>query len=413
MSIFGGIRNRIKSGAVALTAALSLVGGFFSCGEDRTYEYERETAACHTMQKLLAEWYLWNDSIRDLAWKDYFVSPTSFISKLTALSPGDSWSYCLIDTVESDGNPCGYFNHADSYGLDFVVMTDPTGETTRQYARVVTVYPNSPAERCGLDRNDFIARIDNNNMTSSLTSQLVNGRSRTMVVNRLAVDTDEATYYWASIDTVVMEKSEKVSVDPVLINKMVSQDVGYIMLSNMDETDMIVASLESLLAKNPTSIVFDFRLCNQGTVECAYEIARLVGNADGTFLQTVWNAGKSSNNSSWSITSSAGYRLFFITNGKTQGAPEWLMYGLRSLGQADMTVVGTTTAGQNVMLQAIPTDYEYTVCPAVAYVADGDGTYDYGSGIVPDSVIDELDYVNLYPYGSEYEVILNTILTDF
>ncbi len=398
---------------MAFATALSLTGGFFSCGEDRTYEYERETAACHTMQSLLAEWYLWNDSIRDLAWKDYFLSPTSFISKMTALSPGDSWSYCLIDTVESDGNPCGYFNHADSYGLDFVVMTDPTGETTRQYARVVTVYPNSPAERCGLERNDFIARIDNSYMTASLSSQLVNGRSRSLVVNRLAVNTDEATYYWASVDTVVMEKSEKVSVDPILINKMVSRDVGYIMLSNMDETDMIVASLELLLEKCPSSIVFDFRLCNSGSVECASEIARLVGNASGTFLRTIWNADKSSNNSAWQVNASAGYRLFFITNGKTQGAPEWLIYGLRSLGQPDMTVVGTTTAGQNVMLQAIQTDYKYTVYPAVAYVADGDGAYDYGSGIVPDSVIDELDYVNLYPYGSEYEVILNKILTDF
>ncbi len=409
MNIF----RTISHGTAAVFSAVLLATGLFSCGEDRTYEYEENTADCHTLQDVMAEWYLWNDSIRDVSWSDYFASPTSFISKLTALSPGDKWSYCLIDTVESDGNPCGYFNHVDSYGMDFVVMTDPTGETTRQYARVITVYPNSPAERCGLERNDFIARIDNNNMTTSIASQLVNGRSRTIVVNRLAVNREEATYYWSSIDTVTLEKSEKVSVDAVLINRIVSPGVGYIMLSNMDETDMIVASLKTLMEKSPGTIVFDLRLCNQGTIECAHEIAKLISNVDGTFLQTKWNSSKSSNNTSYDVSASADYRLFFITNGKTQGAPEWLIYGLRSLGQSDMTVIGTKTAGQNVMLKSIPTNYKFTVYPAVAYVAGHDGAYDYDEGLVPDSVLDELGYVSLYPYGNEYEIILNTILTDY
>ncbi len=396
-----------------MIAACLLVASFMSCGEDRTYEYEEKTAACHWMQEVMSEWYLWNDSIKDLAWKSYFDSPTTFIQELVALGPGDKWSYCLIDTVASDGNPCGYFNHADSYGIDFVLMADPTGETTRQYARVITVYPNSPAERCGLERNDFISRIDNNNVSSTNTSQLVNGRSRTLVVNKLDVNTEEALYYWSSIDTITIEKSEKVSVDAVLISKIVANDVGYILLSNMDDADAIVPSLTSLIDRGPSEIVFDLRLCNQGTVECAHEIAKLVSNVSGTFLQTVWNSDKSANNASYTVTPVNSVPLFFITGDNTQGAAEWLLYGLRSLGQTDMTIIGTKTAGQNVMLQAIPTQYSYTVYPAVAYVENQEGEYDYSSGITPDSVVDELNYVNLYPYGNIYEVVLNTILTAY
>ena len=79
-----------------------------SCGKDRTYEYEEKTVGCHQMQDLMTEWYLWGDSIKDLDWQQYFAKPTEFITKLTAQSKAnDKWSYCLIDTIESDPLPAG------------------------------------------------------------------------------------------------------------------------------------------------------------------------------------------------------------------------------------------------------------------------------------------------------------------
>ena len=65
----------------------------------------------------------------------------------------------------------------------------------------------------------------------------------------------------------------------------------------------------------------------------------------------------------------------------------------------------------DVMLKAIPSDYQYTIYPAVAFVADKDGNYDYTSGISPDELVDELTYVMLYPYGDQYEVLIQYILT--
>ena len=56
--------------------------------------------------------------------------------------------------------------------MDVLLMNDPTGETTKQYARVVTVYANSPAERCGLQRNDFIGQVDDNKMALSPAYEL-------------------------------------------------------------------------------------------------------------------------------------------------------------------------------------------------------------------------------------------------
>ena len=384
-----------------------------SCGKDRTYEYEEKTVGCHQMQDLMTEWYLWGDSIKDLDWQQYFAKPTDFISKLTAQSKAnDKWSYCLIDTIESDPLPCGYFDHVNSYGLDVVLMNDPTGETTKQYARVVTVYENSPAERCGLQRNDFISQVDNNKMASTVIKNLVNGRSHTLYVSRLSVNADGDSFCWTDYDTVKLEKSERVTVPTVMVCRMVYKEVGYLMLTDLSHTEEITAAIRRLEAQGMGDLILDLRLCNSGTIECVCEVAQLISHETGTFLRTFWNIKKSAYNQTYTITSSNDYDLYFITSDYTQGAAEWLIQGLRAMSEDGMTVVGKTTAGQNVMLKAIPSDYQYTLYPAVAYVGDKDGNYDYASGIEPDVIINELEYAVLYPYGNTREALLNYILSN-
>ena len=67
--------------------------------------------------------------------------------------------------------------------------------------------------------------------------------------------------------------------------------------------------------------------------------------------------------------------------------------------------------GQNVMTMPYDGGYGFILCPAVAYVADSSGDYNYGGGISPDIEIDELEYINLNDYGSLEEVVLNAALT--
>ena len=284
-----------------------------SCAKDRTYEYEEKTVGCHQLQELMSEWYLWGDSIKDLDWQQYFAKPTEFISKLTAQSKAnDKWSYCLIDTVESDPLPCGYFNHVNSYGMDVVLMNDPTGETSKQYARVVTVYDNSPAERCGIRRNDFIGQVDNNKMASTVIKNLVNGRSHTLIVSRLGVSLADDSFCWTSTDTITLPKSERVEVQTVMVSRMFDEEVGYIMLSNLNDTETIVSALNRLTSYPLTDLIVDLRLCNRGTIECVHEVAKQIGHDSGTFLCTFWNTAKSANNQTYSINGTAQFRLFFI-----------------------------------------------------------------------------------------------------
>jgi len=186
------------------------------------------------------------------------------------------------------------------------------------------------------------------------------------------------------------------------------------MLTDLCDTDAIRSAVDRLQAYNPTSLIVDLRLCNRGTIDDACEVATMISNVSGTFLRTIWNTSKSANNRDYSLTGTASFQnLYFITSGYTQGAAEWLIHGLSALMGDNLTIVGQATAGQNVMLQAVSTPYQFTLYPAVAFVADVVNNADYSSGLQPDSVVNEFDYALLYPYGDEREVLVNQILTNY
>lgn len=382
-----------------------------SCAKDRTYEYEEKTRGNHWMETAMQEWYLWGDSLQPLDWRQYFAAPATFVSRLIAQSKAnDNWSFCSIDTVQTDNYPIGKVNRTNTYGIDYVLMNDPTGETTRQYARVVTVFPGSPAMRCGLQRGDFIAQVGDEKITRNVADRLLKGLERKLVVNRLGMDNSEGEIFWATVDTLNMETSEAISIPAVMSCNMLTDDVAYIMLTSLADYSSIESSLAQLLANSPADLIVDLRLCNYGTLDCVLSVANQIATTSGPFLRTVWNENKSNNNTTFNINASTGLHLFFITSNYTCGAAEWLIYGLQTLQPSDVRVVGQTTAGQYVMLQAVPSDYYFTIYPAVAYVCNAEGDCNYKSGIAPDDEIDEVSYMWLFPYGDPREVVIDFIL---
>ena len=406
------IKNKnIGNFLLVVTAFVCLLS---ACGEDRTYEYHELTTRDREMQVTLTDWYLWGDSLTDVDWKNYFLDPDAFLAKMQAMTPdGDDWSYCSIDTLDEDYFPIGNFQHNDSYGIDVKLVTDPTGETTKQFARVVTVFDNSPASRCGIQRNDFIGTVDDVKMSSSVLSKLVSGRSHSLLVSHIGYDEEEGTLVWTSVDTVTLEMSQKVDVPAVTISKMLNSDVAYIMLTNMNSIDAIAPSISNLLSNDPQDLIIDVRLCNQGTIDCAVGIANLVASMSGTFLQTVWNSRHSSENHTYEVNATSGVNLFFLTSGYTQGAAEWLIYGLKSANRRGVVTVGQTTAGQNVMLKDFATQFYYTLHAATCYVNDRDGNHDYAYGISPDLEVDEFESAFIYPYGDEREALIDAVLSNY
>ena len=403
-----------------------------SCGEDRTYEYEEKTERSHWMMDTMKEWYLWGDSIYEPEWKDFFAAPPDFFKKLTGMSKmNDKWSYCAIDTTLIDYHERGQFNHINSYGMDFVVMTDPTGSTTRSYARVTSVLPGSPAAECGIRRNDFISSIDGAKLTSNNSTLLKSGKSRTLEISRIGTDEEAEGLVWTSTTEVELPASRYVEdyafpLDTVY--DMGDLRIGYIMCTRMQphapekeaNTEDYLSDMErifsSMKSMSPDELVIDLRLCNDGTMDMACRMASYVVSAEhlgNVFACTFWNKHKEERNSEILYDKSLTgktlgmHRIFVITSNYTTGAAEWFVHSLRTtLGEDNVLVVGEPTAGQNVMTYAVPSDYRFTLYPAVAYVADSEGNYDYASGLQPDMGINEFEYVELYPYGDLSESLL-------
>ncbi len=409
-----------------------------SCGDDRTWQYEEMTQHNHWLFAEMKDKYLWGDSLQEFepAWKDYFNQPSEFLSKLAAKSKqGDSWSYVEVDTLNEDRHKRGNFNHVNSYGMDFVLMNDPTGQTTKQVLRVLTVYPNSPAERAGLLRNDFICSYNSQKIASNNLSKLQSGSARTLEVRHIAYEEVEGRIDWLDTVTVQLPASEYVEDEAFPISTICLAEgkrVGYLMCTRLVEYPIETGSprgaspvyrddldriMNGLRQSNIDELVLDLRLCNFGTIEMAQRLASYVVSPEclgTTFAKTIWNERYVANNQAIPYDTSVGNlgldRIYILTSSYTQGAAEWLIHSLQhSMGEERVIIVGGATKGQNVMTEEVGDNFHVHLFPVVAYVADGAGDYKYGS-ISPSIKVLETDYVTLADYGDPDEVLLNTAI---
>ena len=406
----------------------------FSCGEDRTYEYEEKTRHNHWMQEVMLDKYLWADTLASFepAWKNYFSTPSQFLSTLVKKSgQKDKWSYVEIDTLNEDSHKKGNFNHIDSYGFDFTMMSDPTGHTTKQVLRVLTVYPNSPAERAGLKRNDYICSYDSYKITKKNMTKLQKGAGRLLEVCHLAENQSDATLYWNDTLMVSLGASgyvEDVAFPVVRVLEVEGKKIGYLMCTRLLESpvekglegsgvyrEMLDAAMAQLKASGVEEMVLDLRLCNDGTIEMAQRLASYVvelQKQSTMFAKTLWNHSNTSNNREYfydpSVENLGLSRVCILTSAYTQGAAEWLIHALRhTMGANNVVLIGKATAGQNVMTAQVAHEYYIRLFPVVAYVADGEGNYDYGS-LKPTVEVDEFSFLNLGEYGSMDDVLLYT-----
>lgn len=425
------LRNKV----LAVLVASGLVVGLAGCGEDRTYQYIEKTSEARWVEDAVQEWYLWADSMPELGWKDYFSGSEDFLKKLTSkIHSADKWSYSEVDSLAKDYHPRGIYDHLSSYGLDVAMMTDPTGNTSRQYVRVKTVYPDSPAERCGLVRNDFITHINGQKVSSSNMTDLKGGLARRLVRTTLGYSIEEQMFFWNEADTLDLPASEYVE-DKVFpldsVYDFGGYKVGYLMCNRLvasayekgSSAGEYRVALDNIMARMKAepvdALVLDLRLCNYGEMDMVRRLATyVVGTQDVPLLQTLWKDSKSGMNEQIGVdeqvaaNSLALEKIYAITSGYTQGAAEWLIQGLKGvLGEDNVLTFGTKTAGQNVMLHPVESaSGDVTLRLAAAYVADCNGGYDYAGGHVPVVEVDEYSYADLYPYGDFREAVLAEVL---
>lgn len=406
-----------------------------SCGEDRTYEYVAKTENSVWIYEQMKDKYLYAPMLKEQTPKDYFSKPTDFFAKLVKMGENDKWSYIVVDTIPVDPLQRGYFNHLNSYGIDYVLVQDPSGATTRSMVRIINVVENSPADKAGLMRNDFIDTFDNGyKFSTKNVERLVKGGKIKLNVMHLAADMDSTAFYWTDDHIVELTSSEYVEEKAFSMHKTFrhgGKTVGYVMANRLTESNNEVKNghsdykadmddvFEEMKNKKVEELVLDLRLCNCGSFEMACRMASyVVSDADlnKVFAKRTWNEMNSAKNDSVRFDQSlAGKtlgmkRVFVITSKYTQGAAEWVIMALKhALGSENVILVGTPTAGQNVYTENVANlGGIIHIFPAVAKITDGaNETFE---SYQPDVQEDEFKYYLLLPYGNQSEVLLRRCL---
>ena len=149
---------------IILILALTIVSlsGFFSCGVDRWPEYAHQTALDTWILDIMQQNYLWYQELPSYDDVNLFVEPASFLSKVK--SKQDSYSF--VDSVMATPLP--------TYGFDYSLVRNPDIDTAYN-ALITYVIPGSPAAQAGLERGDWIMKVDTSYISKKYETYLLQG----------------------------------------------------------------------------------------------------------------------------------------------------------------------------------------------------------------------------------------------
>lgn len=416
------------------TLLLTFTALFAACGEDRTGEYNLLIADKIYMEETLKSHYLWYDEMPTPTEKEYFNTPEQFFPKLlfkgNSTEKADKYSYLEVEEVATRS----YLKRSSTYGFDFELFSDPTQTSTRYYARVLFVLPNSPASAAGIERGDWISTIGSTNITSSNYSQLMSGDA-TRFARDLLVKNEEL-WDWKSKDTIQIASSRPVELNPFYLDTLYqveNQKIAYLVYNEfstgpqneateIEYTTQMKEIFGRFKQEAPDVLILDLRYNPGGYVHVAMELAALVApnTALGeTFLQLQYNDKTSPQTVPWKLAASVPENLnlskiYILTTGFTASASEVIIHCLKPyMGEENVIVLGDVTEGKNLAMAGFTKEgVNFTMWPVVAYTQDVTGNSNYSNGIQPTFLLQENSNLSpLLPLGDTREYLLRNTLS--
>ena len=411
-----------------------------ACGEDRTDEFYALIEDRVWIEEVMKEKYLWYDQVPEKKDDDYFSSPESFFKSLLykkALDgKGDNYSYIeMLDTEDSKARAMT-LDRTSTYGMEFEIMTDPLKKSTKTYARILYVLPDSPADKAGMKRGDWISAIDNQKLNTKNYTLMMTGND--IALSREQITTDEnGNQQWQSVDTVHVTPSIHMEISPFLIDTVYEvggKRIAYLMYNEFttgpsnDASDItydeqmrnIFAGFKS---QNPDEFILDLRYNPGGYLSCAQTLGSMLAPADKlgeSFVQLMFNDKTEPQTLKYPLLSEHAdvnlnlSKIYILTTRYTASASEAIINGLIPLmGEENVITVGENTEGKNVAMSAYQDErFSFIIWPVVAYVANGNGEGDYQTGFQPKHNLNERGLLApWHPLGDTQEYFLKNTLS--
>ena len=371
------------------------------------------------------DYYLWTSTID---WPridpENESNPFGFFEKL--VYGQDRWSM-LTDDAES------FYNRLDGVGTTFgyELIWGHLLNTKSLYAIVLYVYPNSPAEKAGLQRGDFLVAINGNeNITEENYMNLYNapsitlGRAYLTNVGSLAMDS-KPVY----MEAVLMYENPVIK-DTVVVKG--TQKIGYLCYTNYtrESENRLLEVFTRFKAEGVTDVVLDLRYNGGGYAETSRLLSSMlapesVAKRKDIFLTQTWNqeltgyfkrTGTDTNEyfmDTLSVNMGLS-RLYVLTLSFTASASEATIMGLKPY--MDVVQIGEPTHGKyygGTLISPMVydsrkkewvTDKEienWMMYLMVYRYADRDGDTSFSGGLVPNIYAEEAYEYLLPQLGDE------------
>lgn len=392
----------------SIISSLFAILMLLSCGEDRTYQYLELTEEAQWIYSQMKENYLWSDSIKKPARKEFFSTASKFYASL--LYKEDNVSY-FTDSASMT-----------SYGMSFMLMRDPLEvERNRYYALVLFVEPGSPADDAGLKRGTWIYKADNNALSVNKQNLLLSGNGITLSTRYIEQDDETMEYKWMDGDTLLLSAAEDLQQDALFMDSLYNvrgRQIGYVICNSFDDDNLvteIAAAFDKFRLSGVEDLIIDLRYNNGGSLACAAKVASMLVPADkagSSFGHIEYNSNNADKKKEYYFEQVASTleteKIYVLMTEQTSGTAEAFIAALRgALGNEKVVLMGATTAGKNLYVSSIESPYGYTINPAVAYLCSANGTMLSSYGIFCDYAVDELAQPTaIYQLGELQEYML-------
>ncbi len=364
-------------------------------------------------------WYYWNDKIptntdKNLAPDKYF---DSILYKFDAtLRPdGDRFSWINPSAADLTASLSG---ESKTTGADFQLYRK--ANTDELAARILYVFPNTPAAQAGLKRGDVIAKmtIDGQVLTGTNYSSILTGGSEIV----FTLGTYDATNGFVASSTTKTSKTLVFQEDPIFLDSIYvrnNKKIGYVVYNqfvkepNGAGNSLYDKKMDGIFAKFKSAgvneLVLDLRYNPGGYLSSALNLASLIGtgvSSSKLMYRTEYNKTATPD-----ITKQYGDKFFstyfldktenlggklsrviILTSKRSASASEMVINALKPY--MPVFLIGDVTVGKNVGSITIKDDkgvIKWGMQPIVLKTFNSANQSEFTAGFKPDvSVIESL-----------------------
>ena len=408
-----------------------------SCGEDRTGEFYALIEDRMWIEEVMRENYLWAEDMPVIEKEDdYFQEPATFFKKLLSKNAlngkGDKYSY-MEETKEASRTLT--LDRASTYGMEFILTSDPTGTTAHTFARVLYVLPDSPAQKAGIERGDWISAINEERITNDNYEKLTQGGNVSLTRTRIT-PLENGPGWQVSKDVLNVGASVAMEINPFLVNKVWEVDgqkIAYLVYNEFSTgpnnegtesayNEQMKQIFAQFKAQSPDAFILDLRYNNGGFLQCAQALGSLLAPATAmgqNFANLTFNAKANPQVIRYSFDTQYAdanlnlNKIYILTGQYTASASEVIINGLIPyLGAENVVLIGTKTEGKNVAMTSFKNEtHGLTLWPVIAYVSNANNEGDYSEEFQPTYHLDENNIIRWYPLGNPEEYLLKNTLS--